>query len=1621
MATYSVTTANWNDPAFWSSISQGTAGHTLDFSALPASYSVFVDPVTGTITLSDGATTFVVGEAGYGGTADATLGGTTLLSYFTGLTGGAGNDTLWGTAGNDTLSGRAGDDILRGGTGNDRLLGGDGADTILLENNFDRDTIYGGEGGTDSDLVDLTSVTGPVTVDYYGNEQGIVTDGLDTATFYEIEGFTLTGQADFLTAGADSLGIWADLGAGDDTAWTGLGADTIHGADGADEIYGDAGNDSIEGGTGNDNLGGDAGDDTVRGGAGDDYVEGDIGADLLSGGTGNDYITGGADADTIQVEDGFGTDTILGGETATTGSDDDAIDLSALTGPVSVTATGVEAGTVTDGTDTLTFTQVERLILTDFADTVVGNADTVGIAIDAGAGNDRISSDDGADSVLGGDGNDTITTNDNDDTLDGGAGNDSLTAGFGDDLLIGGDGNDYLSDGYGADTLYGGAGDDTLWAGRSDFDLIYGDDGADLINVVSQMGQDTIYGGEGGTDLDTLDFYFFDYVPQAVTVTYSGDEAGTFTDGIATATFYEIEHLSLTDQADSVNGSLSSAAISIDGLDGYDTLIGGAGDDTFLGGAGNDSLLGGAGADSIDGGANNDRIFGEDGADTLDGGIGSDTIYGGADNDLIYGGGYTGNADQLHGDDGDDTIYGGDGAGYDLLYGDAGDDLLDGRQGNDTIQGGTGSDTIHGGAGDDSLLGGEDGDTFVIEDGFGADIIAGGETVTTGVDLDVIDLSLLTGAVTVTYAGDALGAIMDGSDTLTFSEIERLILTGLDDVVEGAGDSVGFEIDAGAGDDSLRGGSGDDTLIGGDGNDTLIAGTNTGAGDSLSGGAGDDVLTDSYWNATLDGGDGADLFNVGYGVATVSGGEGGTDSDTLSFALADDAVNVTVSGDELGSYGDIDGDSGTFSGIEVFELTSENDTLNASGDSSGIEVLAGAGNDTVTGGSGADRIDGEAGNDSLSGGAGADTLAGGTGADTILGGDDADRIVVEDGFGNDSIWGGEGGTDADTLDLSAVTTDLDFRVGGTEWGNVTVGTDTLKFWEIEDFILGQGDDQLSFGTNSTVALWADGQAGNDTLLGSSYDDTFIGGEGDDRLYGNGGADSLVGDAGQDSVYAGSGDDTVYAGEGSDLVDGGDGADYINTRMPVGTGLPDIAYPGSYSADTDPLGDRDTVYGGIGNDTILTGDDADLVYGGDDNDSIEGGFDADTLFGDEGNDTVIGGEGSDLVEGGGGDDFLVGGYLPTDAYFFDMPDAGDAVTNNDRDTIQGGAGNDTIYGYDDADSLSGDDGQDVLFGGADDDTLTGGLGDDALTGGEGDDRFVYVAGDGADTIADFNAGASGTLDDGIGTNNDFIDLSAFYDNLQQLYADQADDGVLNQSNTLDAKGRAVDYSDNDQFAGGSLTFTGATADNSFYTQENTAVVCFAAGTLILTETGEVPVETLRPGDRVVTRDDGPRPLVWIATRRIGPAELARNPRLRPVILSPALTGGAAPLTVSAQHGLVLARRGGDEVLVRATHLARLRGGQARIARGARQVSYFHLMFERHQIVFANGAPAESFYPGPQAVRALTPAARRALLRVLPAAGPAPLAAARPLPGYGPTARPFARFRELPASLRALAAW
>ncbi len=137
-------------------------------------------------------------------------------------------------------------------------------------------------------------------------------------------------------------------------------------------------------------------------------------------------------------------------------------------------------------------------------------------------------------------------------------------------------------------------------------------------------------------------------------------------------------------------------------------------------------------------------------------------------------------------------------------------------------------------------------------------------------------------------------------------------------------------------------------------------------------------------------------------------------------------------------------------------------------------------------------------------------------------------------------------------------------------------------------------------------------------------------------------------------------------------------------------------------------------------------------------------------------------------------------------------------------------------------------------------------------------------------------------------------------------------------------------------------------------------CFTPGTLILTVNGEVPVETLVPGDMVVTVDHGPQPVRWIGRRTVtGVGDMA------PVRIEAGALGNRRDLLVSPQHRMLLTgwqaelHCGEPEVLVPAKHLTFLPGI---CEERRRTVTYIHLLFDRHEIVLAEGAPSESLYPG-----------------------------------------------------------
>ena len=374
-------------------------------------------------------------------------------------------------------------------------------------------------------------------------------------------------------------------------------------------------------------------------------------------------------------------------------------------------------------------------------------------------------------------------------------------------------------------------------------------------------------------------------------------------------------------------------------------------------------------------------------------------------------------------------------------------------------------------------------------------------------------------------------------------------------------------------------------------------------------------------------------------------------------------------------------------------------------------------------------------------------------------------------------------------------------------------------------------------------------------------------------------------------------------------------------------------------------------------------DNDTVFGGNGNDTIDGGWGNDSLLGEAGNDSILGGLGNDTVDSG------------TEADFIDGGDGNDSLLGGaGSDSILGGLGADYVDGGTEADFIDGGDGNDSLFGGAGtfndtiiggagNDTIDGGAGADTLTGGANDDRFIGItAGDVVD----------GSEDAG-NTDTDVLDLFGSgwtKANTNIIFSDPSHENGTVQF--LDVNGTVI----------GTMTFSNI----------ETIVPCFTPGTLIYTDRGSLPVEALRPGDRVLTMDHGYQPVRWTGHRNVTAEELLRAPQLRPILISRDTFGPGLPerdLRVSPQHRLLLSGAraelvsGETEVLAPAVHLLGLPGVVQDAA--AAGVRYIHILFDQHEIVRSDGLWTESFQPARAMLSGMDGAALTELLTLFPRLG------------------------------------
>ncbi|MFI3156291.1 MAG: hypothetical protein QX199_09045, partial [Methylococcaceae bacterium] len=1161
---------------------------------------------------------------------------------------------------------------------------------------------------------------------------------------------------------------------GDDTLFGTEENDTISGLAGNDVINGLSGKDKLDGGAGSDIINGGAGNDLLDGGVLDDYSQGAI--DTLIGNTGNDTFLSRGFFGAGNYSGGDGTDRLDFSQpdayTSERRSTDGAgVKVNLAVGSASTYYLQASDFTWLDPNGQISLAAIENVRGTGQGDILIG--DDNANELDGGAGSDVINGGSGDDSLDGG-----VLDNYSPgviDTLNGDSGNDTfLSRGFyGQGNYSGGEGVDWLDfsqsdaftttrrniEGLGvkvdltagtAFTRYQQALDST-WPdpngqivvatienirGTVQGDILIGDSNANELD--GGAGNDVLKGGEGA---DTLtggigdDSYEVDSADDVVT---EAANAGTDTvqSGISYSLSDNLENLTLIGtSAGNGTGTAfdniiigNSAANTLNGGDGNDTLDGGAlddyspgvvnelngdnGDDTFLsrGFFGADSYAGGDGVDGIDFSKPDAYTAGRRSAEGA--GVKVDLAVGTVFNYYRAAVNYTWTdpngqivlaaIENVRG-----TEQG------DIINGDGNANLLDGGAGSDVINGGSGDDTLDGGALDDyfpgiidTLKGNTGNDTFLSRGFFGAGNYGGGDgidwldfsqsdaysTARRSSDGAGVKVDLAAGNASTYYLQASGFTWLDPNGQIRLATIENVRGTGQGDII--SGDSNANQLDGGAGNDVLNGGAGADTLIGGAGDDTYVV-------DAV-----DDIVTEAA-NA------GNDTIQAGFSY----------------YSLGDNFENLTLIGAAA--------ISGTGNDLDNILI----------GNSATNMLNGGAGNDTLDGGALDEYIPGII--DSLNGNSGNDTLLsrGFFGASNYAGGDGADWLD----FSRPDVYtaarrnADDAGVKVDLAAANASTYYL--QASDFTWldpnGQIRLAT-------IEN-VRGTGQDDNISGDGNANEL--DGGAGSDVLNGGSGDDSLDGGALDEYIPGV--INTLNGNSGNDSFLS-----RGFFGAGN--YAGGDGIDRL-----------DFSRPDAYTAtrrSSDGAGVKVDLAAGNASAYYLQASDftwldangqislaaIENVLGTEQGDLLIGDGNANEFDGGAGNDVLNGGAGADTLIGGAGDDTYV-----VDAAFdrvYETESAGNDTVqtsftyslggNLENLTLIGtiavsGVGNaldNTITGNSAANTLSGGGGNDTLDGGALDDYSPGVI--DKLNGNTGDDTFLargffgagnYAGGDGSDWI------------------------------------------------------------------------------------------------------------------------------------------------------------------------------------------------------------------------------------------------------------------------------------------------
>jgi Ca2+-binding RTX toxin-like protein len=826
----------------------------------------------------------------------------------------------------------------------------------------------------------------------------------------------------------------------------------------------------------------------------------------------------------------------------------------------------------------------------------------------------------------------------------------------------------------------------------------------------------------------------------------------------------------ILDTASGLGGDISitttgSAAFTIRGRGGDDTLVGNDGNNILRGRGGNDTLNGG-GQSSTFGDVADYAGSGGPVQVTLTDGVGGGPTggfsTGAAGNDTLI------DIESIRGSDFDDTI-----------TGNSSSNLLRGNQGADTIDGGAGNDWA-----DYSAAGGSV--TVTLIDDMGSGHTGGLSSGADGIDI-LIDIEFLRGGDfndTLTgnsgrnyLRGGGGNDTLDGKggrDTADYFGAPGSVTVTLTDGA-GNGNTGGFSSGA-QGNDSLinieniRGSSFSDTLIGNSGINFL---TGMGGGDVLNGRGGFDFASYGFSSTGLTVNLGNSLLNTGEAIGdtyiSIEGIVGSDFDDILTGDDNDNRIDGQDGGDEINGGGGIDyaryksSDVGvtvslatpgtsntgiaigdTYTSIEGLQGSDFDDTL--IGDGNNNWFIGGNGADDLQGGGGhdiasyrtgdieqgvtaslANSLDNtsEAAGDSytsiegLEGSYLDDILIGDGNANTLLGFRGNDMLMGN--AGADAMDGGDGADTASYAGSGAVDVRLFLNRGwnndaqGDTLHNIEnlIGTDNadILFGDANDNIIrgGAGADIMNGFGNSDTLSYEDSAAGVDVRLtsGSGY-----GGDAENDIFGN--FENIIGTAQADILFGDGNDNTIHGGASADIMNGFGGNDTVSYAGATGSVDVRLALGTGYSGDS--AGDVIAQF-----------------------ENIIGGNNADILFGDGNANIIRGGAGADIMNAFGG----------IDTVSYEGSGSGVDVRLALGRGYSGDAAGDIVAGFE---NIIGSSFADILFGNALANTIRGGAGADIMNGFDGNDVFEFYTADFRSDVRDI----IGTFEEAAG-NTDILRL------------------------------------------------------------------------------------------------------------------------------------------------------------------------------------------------------------------------------------------------------------------------